>query len=34
MDWVYLGAWWLNEIAQPVAIIGGVLLWTLDRRRR
>ena len=26
----YLVVWWLNEIAQPLAIIGGVLLWIWD----
>ena len=30
---IYIAVWWLNEIAQPLAIIGGVLLWALDRRR-
>ena len=32
-DLLYLGVWWLNEIAQPLAIIIGVVLWTRDRRR-
>ena len=31
---LYLVAWWLNEIAQPIAIIGAVVLWTVDRMRR
>ena len=29
----YLAVWWLGEIAQPIAIIVGVLLWIWDRRR-
>ena len=32
-DW-YLVAWWLNEIAQPIAIIGAVVIWTWDKWRR
>ena len=31
---VYLLAWWLNQIAQPVAIISGVIIWTWDRLRK
>ena len=30
---IYIAVWWLNEIAQPLAIIFGVLVWTWDRRR-
>ena len=30
----YLVAWWLNEIAQPIAIIAAVGLWIVDRLRR
>lgn len=26
-------AWWLNEIAQPIAIIGGVAFWVIQQRR-
>ena len=29
----YLVAWWLNEIAQPIAIISGVVLWIWDKCR-
>ena len=30
MDW-YLVAWWLNEIAQPIAIIGLALTWIVTK---
>ena len=33
-DLLYLGTWWLNQVAQPIAIITGVVLWIRDRRRR
>ena len=31
---LYLIAWWLDEIAQPIAIISAVLIWTWDKLRR
>ena len=33
-DLLYLSVWWLNEIAQPIVIISGVVLWMRDRRHR
>ena len=31
---LYLVAWWLNEIAQPIAIIGGLAILVIDKVRR
>ena len=28
----YLVAWWLNEIAQPIAIISAVLFWLWGKK--
>ena len=31
---IYLIAWWLNEIAQPIAIIGAVAIWVGKNLKR
>ena len=31
---LYLIAWWLNEIAQPVAIISGVVILVSNTIKR
>ena len=33
-QWVYDVAWFLNQIAQPVAILGAVTFWIIGEIRK